>query len=252
MAEPQSRHPIAGPEPAWLRRHRLLWVAPAHHDAVGAEIPDASLRKTVANWLAADRPLVVRQQTDAHARDGQRTRVAVGMPLPRAQGKQRAAFAVAPEWIAHTAPPPFLRDALSRLPESWSAPLLRLVQRADAIDLVLRVFGSVAWESLTGSSYLTPESDVDLLWQPSTRNQLAAAIATLAAWETESGLRADGEILFGDDDAVSWREWMHGDQDKKIASTRVLVKALSGPRLEARAELLASLPTCDTAVCEAA
>ena len=72
----------------------------------------------------------------------------------------------------------------------------------------------------------------------------------LAAWEVESGIRADGEILFGDDDAVAWREWMYGGRRGDIASARVLVKAVFGPRLEAGAKLLAGLRECEMASCD--
>ena len=245
MTEPPSRHPIEARPPRWLRRHRLLWIAPAHHAAVGAQIPDTSLRDTIANWLAAGWPVIVCQQL--HARVGPLAQVAVGMPLPLAQGKRRVALAVAPEWIARALAPPLLRDVIPRLPEFRQAGLLELIQRADAIDLALHAYGSIAWEALTGRTYLTSESDVDLLWQPSTREQLAASIAMLGAWEMESGVRVDGEILFGDDDAVAWREWMGGVRRRENPSTRVLVKAVSGPRLEVRGKLLASLPTSDVA-----
>ena len=241
MTEPAALGRSNAHPPRWLRRHRLLWIAPEHHAAVGAEISGTSLRSTVVNSLAAGWPVVVRQQAPEHERDRPNHRVAVGMPLPPTQRKQRVALSVAPEWIADTAPPPLLRAVLVGLPQSRRPGLLRLVQRADTIDLELRVYGSVAWEALTGRSYLTPTSDIDLLWQPSTPEQLAAAIAMLAAWEAESGVRVDGEIVFGDDDSVAWREWMGDGPLREKPSTRVLVKAVFGPRLEARGKLLASL-----------
>ena len=166
------------------------------------------------------------------------------------QAKRRVALSIAPEWIADTAPPLLLADAIPRLPEPRRAAFMRLDQRADALGLALRVYGSVAWEALTGRSYLTRESDVDLLWQATTAKQLAAAIAMFAAWEVESGIRADGEILFGDDDAVAWREWMSRGRRWENASARVLVKSVCGPRLEAGAKLLAALRECEMASCD--
>ena len=252
MLEPLPCPTVEIRPPSWLRRHHLLWIAPAHHAAVGAEVPDAALRGAVASGLAAGWPVVVCQQSNGRGQRDSQARVAVGMPLPLAQGKRRVAILIAPEWIADTAAPPFLRDVIPCLPESRRAALVRLVQRADAIDLALRVYGSVAWEALTGRAYLTPASDIDLLLQPSTRGQLAAAIAMLATWEAETGVRADGEILFGDDDAVAWREWMCGGRQWKSPSTRVLVKAASGPRLATRGKLLASLPGPEVAAVAAA
>jgi phosphoribosyl-dephospho-CoA transferase len=244
----------AGPvvRPPWLRRHRLLWIARLHHDAVIADIPDRSLRSIVADWLAADWPLVVRQQSTGQACLGASEPVAVGMPLPLALGRRRIALMVASRSIAGSAPPPLLRDVIARVPQSRRAALLQLAKRTDSIGLTVRVYGSMAWEALTGCTYLTPHSDIDLLWRPSTPKQLATAIAMLARWEADSGVRADGEILFGDDDAVPWREWMRearrSDDDH---SARVLVKAASGPRLESPDRLLARLSTCETEQCSA-
>ena len=237
--------PLSGRPPPWLRRHHLVWIAPAHYASVAAEIPDRALRGAAANWLAAGWPVVVCQQSNGRVRVARKARITVGMPLPLAQGKRRVALSIAPEWIAGTAPPQLLRDAIPRLPEPRRAALMRLDQRASALGLALRLYGSVAWEALTGRSYLAPESDVDLLMQPTTAKQLAAAIAMLCAWEVESGIRADGEILFGDDDAVAWREWMSGGHRWESASARVLVKAVYGPRLEAGAMLFAGLRECE-------
>jgi len=238
--------------PLGLRRHHLLWIARPHHDALSAQIPDRSLRVIVADWLAAGWPLVVRQQSTAQVRFGPLDRVAVGMPLALAEGRRRIALMVKPQSIERSAPPPLLRDVIPRLPQSRRATLSQLAQRTDSIELAVRVYGSMAWEALTGCTYLTPHSDIDLLWQPSTPSQLAAAIAILASWETESGVRADGEILFGDDDAVGWREWMRaGGWSDGDRSGRVLVKALYGPRLESPGRLIARLPTSETERCSA-
>lgn len=236
----------------WLRRHRLVWIAPGHHAAVSADIHDGAVRSVVADWLSAGRPFVVRQQAVDPARIGALERVAVGMPLPLVEGKRRIALTIAPEWIAQTAPLPLLSDVISRLPQPLRGSLLELNRCADAIELTLRVYGSAAWEALTGCAYLTPRSDVDLLLRPSTQKQLASAVAMLARWEAHSGVRADGEILFGDDDAVAWREWMRERQrSDRDGPGRVLVKSISGARLEAPDRLLARLLASETHACTA-
>ena len=245
---PAAGGPVVGPP--WLHRHHLLWIARPHHDAVSAGIPDRSLRSIVADWLAAGWPLVVCQQSTGQVCYGPLERVAVGMPLPLAQGRRRISLMVAPQSIAGSAPPPLLHDVIPRLPQSRRAALLQLARRTDSIELAVRVYGSMAWEALTGCAYLTPHSDIDLLCQPSTPKQLATAIAMLARWEAESGVRADGEILFGDDDAVAWREWMREERrSDEDHSARVLVKAASGPRLESPCSLLARLSTRETESC---
>jgi phosphoribosyl-dephospho-CoA transferase len=100
------------------------------------------------------------------------------------------------------------------------------------------VFGSLAWQALSGLPYLTPQSDIDLLWHPQSNAQLQQGIALLARWEQTSGLRADGEVLFGAGSAVSWREWA---TSKSGNGQRVLVKRASIAELVETRELLEML-----------
>lgn len=229
------------PRLSGLRRHWLVWVAQAFHPMLGAQVTDLTLRDIASRFLAANWPLVMcRQGIAAGELAGAHTPIALGMPLPPAQGKHRIAFAVPPATIARTAPPPVLADLIPRLPLVWRAPLRQLVRGSEAIGIELRVFGSAAWEGLAGSGYLTPASDIDLLWRPIDAAQVAAGIALLREWEANTGLVADGEILFGDDAAVAWREWPV-DQPPQGGAHRVLVKTLRGPQLCAPGDLLGRL-----------
>ena len=100
---------------------------------------------------------------------------------------------------------------------------------------MLRVFGSVAWQALTGISWLTPESDLDILWAPADLRELDTGAALLASWAAASGVPLDGELVFGER-AVSVREWREAR-----AGVRLLVKTLHGVALCTRAELIAAL-----------
>jgi phosphoribosyl-dephospho-CoA transferase len=164
--------------------------------------------------------------------------IAVGLALPPAQGKRRIALSVAADDIARHTLPLLLSDALANAPAAWQPSLAELDAAAIHIDIELRVFGSLAWQALSGLPYLTPQSDIDLLWHPLSHTQLQRGIALLARWEQTSGLRADGEVLFGASGAVSWREWAtlkSGDDQ------RVLVKRASSAELVAARELLEML-----------
>jgi phosphoribosyl-dephospho-CoA transferase len=164
--------------------------------------------------------------------------IAVGLALPPAQGKRRIALSVAAHDIARYTPPLLLADAIAHAPAGWQPALAELEAAASNIDLELRVFGSLAWQALSGLPYLTAQSDIDLLWHPQSHAQLQQGIALLAHWERSSGLRADGEVLFGGNSAVSWREWAtlkSGDDQ------RVLVKRTSSAGLVAARELLEML-----------
>jgi len=216
-------------------RHGLVWVRPESLVAVAAQVSDAELRAQVAAWLAADRPLVIaRQLCGAMHSDN----ISAGLTLPPAQGKRRIGLIVTRQDIARHTPPLRLAAAIRHAPDEWQTALAELDIRAKEIEIELRVFGSLAWQALSGLSYMTEKSDIDLLWQPRSHMQLQQGIKLLTSCEQSSGLRTDGEVLFGGSSAVSWREWATlkpgGDQ-------RVLVKRLFGAELVDSRELLETL-----------
>ena len=94
-------------------------------------------------------------------------------------------------------------------------------------------FGSLAMQALTGIPYLTPTSDIDILLHPRTVHELDTGLALMH--HHAPTLPLDGEIVFPDGAAVSWKEWSaSGDE-------RVLVKHVGGVRLSGKAPLLAQL-----------
>jgi len=210
-------------------------MRPECRAAVAAQVTDDAMRAQVTSWLAADRPLVFARQPCG---DVLSNNIAVGLALPPAQGKRRIALSVAAHDIARYTPPLLLADAIAHAPAGWQPALSELDTAAMEIDIELRVFGSLAWQALSGIQYLTPQSDIDLLWHPQSHAHLQQGIALLTQWEQTSGLRADGEVLFGGSSAVSWREWAtlkSGDDQ------RVLVKRASSAELVAARELLEML-----------
>jgi len=80
----------------------------------------------------------------------------------------------------------------------------------------LRMFGSYAWQHLTGLSYVTEKSDVDLLLD----------IATSAEWRDflsqnialPASPHIDLEIAFGGDASINWREYLGPTDDLLIKS----------------------------------
>lgn len=220
------------PESMQLSRHTLVWIRPECRAAVAAQVNDDAMHAQIATWLAVDRPLVVARQpcevTQQHT-------IAVGLAMPPAQGKCRIALSVAAHDIARYTPPLLLADAIMHAPVEWQSALAELDAAATGIDLELRIFGSLAWQALSGVNYMTPQSDVDLLWHPLSNAQLQQGIALLVRWEQSSGLRADGEVLFGGSSAVSWREWA---ALKSGDGQRVLVKRASSAELVDARELL--------------
>ena len=203
---------------------------------MAAQITDVELHAQVDAWLAADRPLVVaRQPCGAVVPDcTEAGTIAAGLALPPTQGKRRIPLAVAADDIARYTSPLLLADTLTHAPAEWRPALSQLDAAEKGLDIELRVFGSLAWQALSGLPYLTPQSDIDLLWHPQSNAQLQQGIDLLARWEQSSGLRADGEVLFGEVSAVSWREWgkLESGSDR-----RVLVKRIDSAELVDAGEL---------------
>jgi phosphoribosyl-dephospho-CoA transferase len=225
--------PDAAVESRDLPRHTLAWIAADARSAVAASA--RCDRDTAMQWLAQDFPLIVRRADARDSRDFEC--VALGLPLPPSLGKRRIALSAPRSAIARAEPPPAVEQLAPLLPVSWQTALEALSALAAAAGITFRAVGSAAWQALTALPYLHPDSDLDLVWRPRDERELAAGIALLEEWEHRFALRADGEIVFPGDHAVSWREW----RDAGASSRRVLVKTLEAVKLARPAELLARL-----------
>jgi len=155
----------------------------------------------------------------------------LGVALPASEGKRRLCLAAPRSSIQSHRGPLSLREVIDAGPGDWNDALHRLAEAADAIALEPGVYGSFAWQVLTGQGYLTSSSDIDLLWRPRSAAQLDALTGLLFRWERETGRRADGEVLLPDGDAACWREL-------RRESPRVLVKSHASVALRARSDLL--------------
>ena len=93
-----------------------------------------------------------------------------------------------------------------------------------------RVFGSLLWQHLTGLSYLSAGSDLDLLWPVADEATATWLARRLSVIEQGSPVHCDGEILLPDGSGVHWREW-------DASPAQVLVKTSSGTQLRAVRDL---------------
>ena len=181
-----------------MHRHDLVWIPP--HATWTVLTPGAEAR--LQAWIEAGRPLVVARRDPAT--DG--TQLRLGVPLPLAEGRQRLSLRCDRHHIVRHAPPPALATVIEALPAALRAPLALLQAGAAAIDPP-RVFGSHAWQALTGEPYVRPQSDLDLLWEVEDTAQADAVCGLLRWWEAEGTRRADGELRFPGHRAVQWREY---------------------------------------------
>jgi len=227
-------------------RHDLIWLTTAgwsaklaaHAAPVGtqpraaAPVAAASARAALALWRERDWPLIVRRR-EPDAPDGA---VCAGLAAPpdRASGaKLRLPLQIDARYIARHERPLPLQAVLAALPPTWRAQFAALA--ADAASYDIRVYGSLSMQALTGQPYLRPGSDIDLVFRPTSAQQLDAGLALLAAHSAQ--LPLDGEIVFPSGQAVAWKEW-HAAQ---ASAARVLVKAHATVNLRAPGALRAEL-----------
>lgn len=205
-----------------FERHRLVYLDPAQWDETLAAYPALQAIPVVVDWVGSGRPLIARRPVC----DDMAGRVPLGLPLPPSLGKQRLAFAVPPDAIASDAPPPLLSNAMREAPAAWQEKIAALI----AFDPETRCFGSLAWEHLTGLSYLSETSDLDLVWQVSKADQAARLGTALARIDAAAPMRLDGEIVTPTGLAVQWREFASD-------APELLTKAADGNYMIARAKL---------------
>ncbi|WP_245286679.1 malonate decarboxylase holo-[acyl-carrier-protein] synthase [Bradyrhizobium sp. ARR65] len=209
-----------------LARHTMVKASAAGWAAAMNRYPELASEPLVAGWAHAGRPLVVRRP----ARSDTAGLVPLGLPLPPSHGKRRIAISLAAVDIVAAAPPPLLAEAAAAAPASWRATIDRLVQLLPET----RVYGSVAWQHLTGLPYLSDSSDLDLLaplrpahtlrhlsWQAPTLHDLAAQLLALGPRHLEPTERVLKSITFGFSDAnhlfYDWGTFGSIFEDRKLS-----------------------------------
>jgi phosphoribosyl-dephospho-CoA transferase len=209
-------------------RHDLVWLAPGWRSALAAPA-GAAVVDALGDWFGRGLPAVVRRRDPASA-----GALALGVALPPGGPERRAALLVEPAAVVRTAPPLALAEAIPSGPSRWRDPLGALDADARAAGLALRVYGSLAWQHLSGARYLTSTSDVDLLVSPADAAELRRALALLTRASAAGGPRLDGEILLPCGRGISWRE---------LASrpARVLVRFATGVAIEPTQAALGAL-----------
>ena len=208
----------------------LAWLTEAGwRTALSAAQPHQ--RAALKLWQEQAWPVVVRR-FDLGAQPDD---VCLGLPLPPDEDtgeKQRIALRIPATEIDRTSPAVELQSAL-RCSGPWRTAMT--VLERETRHLHLRIYGSMAMQALTGLLYLTPASDLDILFHPRSRQQLDEGVALLSRHAAH--LPLDGEIVFPCGQAVSWKEWHMAMANP----ARVIVKTLHGVRLADTASLLAAL-----------
>ena len=116
-----------------------------------------------------------------------------------------------------------LRQARAYAPRNWWPTLDRLdaLARRHAVDA--RVFGSLAWQSLTGLDYVTTGSDLDVLFEFRNETDVDCFVVDVAAIEADAPMRLDGELIDAGGAAVNWREFHGGASELMVKSIERVV-----------------------------
>jgi phosphoribosyl-dephospho-CoA transferase len=176
-------------------------------------------------WADRGWPVIVRRRAEGE----DRAMVPVGVPLPPAAGKRRVALVLPPVGILQHSSPPLLRTAARVADPGWRSTIASLLTLGTRTGVEPSAFGSLLWEHLTGLAYLSPHSDLDVLWLVPADFDVLSLVFNIAEVQREAPLRIDGEVIFPDGSAVNWRElWnAHRAADR----TMVLAKTMESVRL---------------------
>jgi phosphoribosyl-dephospho-CoA transferase len=210
-----------------MKRHDLIYIRPAAWRALLEMRHDLAAESIIVDWIDSGWPLIGRRAMPDEAQG-----VPLGLPLPPFAGKRRLSFILQPEDIISTAPPPSLSAASEYAPQAWWPTLDRLAELAAYHAVQVRVFGSLAWKTLTELEYLHNRSDLDLLLLVDRDVDIRGLTAGVAAIEAAAPMRLDGELLRDDGAAVNWREFHAG-------AGEVLVKTIDSVALRVADHFLA-------------
>lgn len=184
-----------------LRRHQLVHLSEPAWARLLDEDRDAQALACLSHWAGRGLPLVVATQHDARG-----DTVALGLPAPSRWGRLRIAVAMARSGIVRVGHFPVAEDVAGLLPLPVQAHWGTLARALRALGAVARVHGSHGWQCLTGLDHLREGSDLDLCVGVDDASMADAAAALLARFPVPQP-RLDGELMFADGAAVSWREW---------------------------------------------
>ncbi|WP_188564233.1 malonate decarboxylase holo-[acyl-carrier-protein] synthase [Undibacterium terreum] len=227
-----------------LQRHDLVYLSGDGWQQLAMRASEADL-PVIRRWQGADWPVIVRRHEASQREEGSLApdhKISLGLALPPDPidgSKRRMALSIGAQHVARRQRPLSLLDAAPSAPERWREALALLDAAAKERGFCLQVFGSLAMQRLTGMQYLTPRSDIDILFRPDSSEQLQAGLDLLA--DLSNRLPLDGEVIFPGEQAVSWKEVAAGIAATGVNGTRVLSKCLNRVSLQPLSSLLLNL-----------
>lgn len=171
-------------------------------------------------WIAEGKAFVNPRQ------DTRSPNIQLGLAFIQDGVKHRASLQAKCEDILRGNPPHELSDCLDMFPKEEAIVLRQLIEKLELKGLPLYVFGSVAWERISGTSYRTDKSDLDLICDVATLQDLRFVTNAFVEAERALPFCIDGELRFPNDDCVNWLEGLSALDH--LDGTEVLVKGEAG------------------------
>ncbi|MFO1303426.1 MAG: malonate decarboxylase holo-[acyl-carrier-protein] synthase [Burkholderiales bacterium] len=186
-----------------MRRHD--WVYPREYARLlQSRTADRDAIRFTHDWIAQRRPLVATRQSIAD------DTVALGLALPPGYATRRLACALRREDVGHHRGPLGVEEVAQVLTANDRRALRRLQGALASPGFVIGVYGSTAWQCVSGLSYRHEGSDIDVVCDATSdalgTRDVDACLRALDVAARDLTSRLDGEIRFADGRAVAWRE----------------------------------------------
>ncbi|PJX25588.1 malonate decarboxylase holo-[acyl-carrier-protein] synthase [Advenella sp. S44] len=184
-----------------MRRHDLAYLYPTANYRLLSPMQYPAADEALQRWLQAQRPLVVARQSATDA-----AQILLGLTLPPESEPKRISISVCRDAVRKITPPLTLAYCIDTCSSAVGAPLAVLLRQCEQYDIAVSVYGSLAWEILSGTTYRHNRSDIDLVCDIACAPQLVPCLTALQQAQHALPCSLDGEIRFANRTAVNWKE----------------------------------------------
>lgn len=213
-------------------RHSLVWPTALGWIKIKESTTD-NLKNIIDQWSSSNWPVVVRRQEFSNLDN----EISVGIAV--SENKIRIPFTLKISDIQENRTHLELDEVIKASPNAWKNHLIEMSKYAKLYNIKIGVYGSLAWQAITGEPYLNENSDIDLYFSPQNHFELKKILFLIKSYQHL--LPLDGEIQFPTNKAVSFKEFNQ-------ASDWVLIKQQNDVSLVTKNSLYQSLDSHEFSV----
>ncbi|MCV2217996.1 malonate decarboxylase holo-[acyl-carrier-protein] synthase [Thauera sp. Sel9] len=215
-----------------MRRHDRVWLHPSAVFSSNCMPVDGFHWQQVQDWICRGRPLVVPRQAASA------TQIVLGLALPAHSDGKRLSIQVERKDISAVFPPMPLAKCLQILSGRDRDCLVWLDAAMHGAGVRIGIYGSMAWELVSGETYRNEASDLDVVCDVIEMNQVNMLLVALQKAAAGLSFPLDGEIRFPNGQAVAWRELLicrntpgakvlaKGDEEIELVAIETLMDGL--------------------------